>query len=105
MTRWDLEAVYDEQIAPLMTKVIAVCKEHGIPMFASFAYARRDDGSEEGETAFCTTSLPCAGRPVEALAEAARLVYRNTHPSVLAFTITSAPATETGPAGDPGRKP
>lgn len=36
---WDKEAVYDEQISPLMQQVIAICKEHGIPVVASFEYA------------------------------------------------------------------
>lgn len=45
----DNEAVYDEQLAPLMRQVIAVCKAHKIPMFATFVY--KPDG-------FCTTSLP-----------------------------------------------
>lgn len=35
MTR-NKEQVYDEQIAPLMTQIIAVCKEHKVPMLAEF---------------------------------------------------------------------
>lgn len=52
-TPFDHEAVYDEQIAPLMTQIIAICKEHKIPMFASFLYSRLDD--DEGTNNFCTT--------------------------------------------------
>lgn len=36
---WDLEKVYDEQISPLMTQIIAVCKEHDLPFLATFEYA------------------------------------------------------------------
>ncbi|MCI0526392.1 MAG: hypothetical protein L0Y56_02920, partial [Nitrospira sp.] len=36
---YDLEKVYDKQIAPLMTKIIAICKKHKLPMVASFQCA------------------------------------------------------------------
>jgi hypothetical protein len=39
MTYWTKEDIYDEQISPLMTKIIAICKEHQIPMVAQFQYA------------------------------------------------------------------
>lgn len=51
---WDAEAVYDEQLAPLMTQIIAICKEHQIPMVAQFQYANH----AEAGPAFCTTTLP-----------------------------------------------
>ena len=35
----DNEAIYDAEIAPLMTKIIEICDAHGIPMVASFEYA------------------------------------------------------------------
>lgn len=38
----DNEAIYDEQIAPLMTQILDICKAHGIPMVASFEYAPDD---------------------------------------------------------------
>lgn len=44
----DKEKVYDEQIAPLMAKIIEICKTEGIPMFADFQYA--DQG-------FCATCI------------------------------------------------
>ena len=43
----DKEAIYDEQIAPLMTQLLEVCQREGIPMFASFQY--RAEG-------FCTSA-------------------------------------------------
>jgi hypothetical protein len=36
---WDLEQVYDNEIAPLITQIIAVCKEHKMPMAARFRYS------------------------------------------------------------------
>ena len=38
-TLWSAEQVYDEQIAPLMKQIVAICKEHQIPMVAKFQYA------------------------------------------------------------------
>lgn len=42
----DKEKIYDDVLSPLMAQVIAVCKDHDIPMFATFQYS--DDG-------FCTS--------------------------------------------------
>lgn len=56
---FDLEAVYDEQISPLMAQIIAVCKEHRMPMVASFLY-RRDGGPDAYDA--CSTSLQWDGR-------------------------------------------
>ena len=47
MTMEDKEAIYDEQIAPLMTQLLEICQREGVPMFASFQY------SEDG---FCTSA-------------------------------------------------
>lgn len=57
------EDVYDNQISPLMTEIIRICKEHDIPMVASFQY---DDRESDG-AALCTTVIlnqdpkPCEG--------------------------------------------
>lgn len=51
----NLEAIYDEQISPLMKQIIAICKEHKIPMFATFEYA---DGQ------LCTSAQRETGHPV-----------------------------------------
>ena len=42
----DKEKVYDEEIFPLMEKIIDICNNHEIPLFTTFQY--NDDG-------FCTT--------------------------------------------------
>lgn len=47
------EDAYDENIAPLMTQIIAMCKEHKIPVVASFGL----DKDENGEHLLCTTAL------------------------------------------------
>lgn len=50
---FDLETVYDAEIAPLMAKVIEICKAHKLPVFISFLYAN----DPEGEASFCTTNV------------------------------------------------
>jgi len=42
------EQIYDEQIAPLMAKIIEICKAEQIPMFAEFQFADFD---------FCTSCI------------------------------------------------
>lgn len=59
---FDLEDVYDEQIAPLMTKIIDICKEHKLPMFATFLYLN----DPEGDDGICTTNLMFPERPIPA---------------------------------------
>jgi len=46
------ENKYDEEIAPLMTQIIQVCKENNIAMFAHF---RLDKAESQ---ICCTTALP-----------------------------------------------
>lgn len=48
---YDLEAVYDTEIAPLMSQIIDICKQHDLPMIASFAYAAQGDEDFD----LCTT--------------------------------------------------
>ena len=43
------EEIYDEQVSPLMTKIIKICKEHKIATLCSF--------SLDDEGLLCTTSL------------------------------------------------
>lgn len=49
------EALYDEQISPLMAQIIALCKTHKINMIADFSLGH---DPEADETLFCTTALP-----------------------------------------------
>jgi hypothetical protein len=54
----DKEPIYDEQIAPLMTEIIRIAKEHEIPMLASFQLS---DGDEEDGPLMCSTFIPQPG--------------------------------------------
>lgn len=49
------EKAYDDQIAPLMTQIITIAKEAGIPLLASFEL---DDDPESGPLACTTFILP-----------------------------------------------
>ncbi len=53
MEQFNKEDVYDNEISPLMTKIIAICKEHKIPMLATFTY----ENHEERGVGKCTTLL------------------------------------------------
>ncbi len=68
---FDLEAVYDDKISPLMKQIIEICREHEMPMVASFCY-RRD---EEGGNDVANTTLPFDDRQPERLAHATNAVY------------------------------
>ena len=58
---FDLEAVYDEQINPLMKQIIDICKKHDLPFVASFQYS--SNGKDDNN--FCSTAvLPDKKRPV-----------------------------------------
>jgi hypothetical protein len=63
---FDLESVYDEQIAPLMTQIIEIVQKHKMPMFATFVCMNDPDG--EGEL-LCTTNQMPAERPIPAKVE------------------------------------
>lgn len=47
------EAIYDEQISPLMNQIIAICEANGIAMVANFEIP-----SPEDPTLGCATCLP-----------------------------------------------
>lgn len=82
---FDLESVYDEEIAPLMTKIIDICKRHKMPMLASFMY-QHHHGEDELES-YCTTSLGGEGdwKP-EKIIKATEIIRRQDN--FAAFTIT-----------------
>ncbi|HBR2117531.1 TPA: hypothetical protein L9N02_004021 [Klebsiella quasipneumoniae subsp. similipneumoniae] len=80
---YNLESIYDEKISPLMRQIIDICKEHNMPMVASFAY----ENSEENGIGCCTTKLTFEGRYIKEFAEATSIIRGN--PLLSAFTIMS----------------
>lgn len=51
---FDKEEVHDRLVAPLVSELIRVCKENGLPLVLSVCYRQ----AEDGEQSFCTTILP-----------------------------------------------
>lgn len=87
MTR---EAAYDEFISPLMTQIIALCKEHQIPMVAQFQLD--DKEGEEDNPLYCTTSiLNDAWKPADRMKELARHAARRPA-AFMAVTIHHNPS-------------
>lgn len=83
---WDKESVYDEQISPLISKVIAICTEHGIPYLSSFLL------NSEGLN--CTTSLLGSERAPKNYREALHLLIpARTRPVVTAEIVVTDPMT------------
>lgn len=80
---FNLESVYDEQISPLMQQIINICKEHKMPVVASFAFAN----TEEDGPACCTTALVFEGRAIKQYVEATRII-RN-EPQCFGITVMS----------------
>ena len=58
---YDLEAFHDQEIAPLVAKLLQLCKAQGIPMLAVFAYARKNDRSHVS-TSFVLNGARCPDR-------------------------------------------
>lgn len=77
------EDVYDNEIAPLMTRVIDLCRTHQIPMFATFQYT--EPGAEPG---FCTTQIP-ADHQHAALVRIKSQWARERSSPLVALTITT----------------
>lgn len=84
---WNEEAVYDEQIAPLMTQIIAICKEHRIPLVAQFVYAN----DAEAGPLMCTTILPASSMGRDDGGQSSRMGREARHRDpVFAITITTS---------------
>ncbi len=77
------EQVYDEEISPLMAKIIDICKENSMAFVASCHCPNEDD-----EDLLCSTVL-LGGKfgNDERLVGACRALAEERHP-VFAFTIT-----------------
>lgn len=80
----DSEATYDAEIAPLMTKIIEICKTHRIPMLACFQY---HDAEQEDGAGFCTTRLPFVGDSMT-LTHATQILMAKSPPA-FGVTITT----------------
>lgn len=86
------ESLYDERIAPLVSQIIALCKEAKINMAMTFAL----DHDEDGEPLYCTTVLhnvdPDDAPGIERMLELRRVMY--PRPYFAAFTIAGGTLTK-----------
>jgi hypothetical protein len=80
MDFFNKEDVYDNEISPLMQKIIAVCKKHDIPMLASFTF----ENCEER----CTTYMESESRTDQALDKALKVIRSGGH-QTFAVAITA----------------
>ena len=76
------EGVYDNEISPLMRKIIEICNENKIPMVASFTY----ENCEEKGCGRCTTQLVFEGREDEANQKATGIINNGGH-TTTAFAV------------------
>lgn len=93
------EQAYDEKISPLMQQIIAITREHGIAMVASFDIAHDGEGpnGEDCSSLTCTTHLPDGEeKPNERFATAAQVIQaRSHHCSVMHLTTEHADGSKT----------
>ena len=86
------ETAYDAEIRPLMSRIIAVCKEHKINMAATFALDMADEEArEQGHEGpmMCTTVLPVDESDADGFKRVmdCRRVMYPPKPTLLAMTI------------------
>lgn len=83
----DHEPVYDSEIAPLMSKIIEICKRDNIPFVASFYL-----NSQDGDPFICTSCLTTSTETPESFKDVVRILrsgYKAVPPSTIAMTIVS----------------
>lgn len=83
---FDLEDIYDAEIAPLMTSIIEICKKHKMPMFATFLYM--NDPDESGDDGVCTTNLMFSERPIPDKLLSLAPIINPVHRSMLRMRVT-----------------
>jgi len=93
------EEIYDSQISPLMLQIIAITRENGIAMIASFDIAHDGEGpnGEDCSSLTCTTHLPDGDdKPNERFAKAAQTIQaRSNHCAVMHLTTEHADGSKT----------
>jgi hypothetical protein len=89
------EQVYDDEIAPLMSRIIETCKRVGISCLCSF-----DITVDPEDQMLCTTCLADENGAIpECIKKAQDELFRR--PSFVAFTVTSKAAQSPTPPGRP----
>lgn len=86
------EEIYDSQISPLMTQIIAIAQQNGISMIASFAIQHDGEGpdGEDCSQLTCSTLLPDeTGEVDERFARAYSVIRTGAQQSTRSLMITT----------------
>ncbi len=87
MEIFNKEDIYDNEISPLMQKIISICNEHEIPMIASFTY----ENCQDRGPGRCTTFINgFESRKDNAIQKAAKVIKNGGHET---FAIAIAAST------------
>jgi hypothetical protein len=54
---YDKEDIYDNEIAPLMKQILAICKREDLPMIAQFYLKEKRDEDEDENPMFCSSVI------------------------------------------------
>lgn len=91
MTAANKEQIYDEQISPLMAKIIEICREHKIAHLACFAIPTEDDPSLR-----CTTGqLGDEFQPPDEFLQAWKFIRPSSRSSAMMLRTESSDGTAT----------
>jgi hypothetical protein len=92
MKAFDKEAVHDEKIFPLVEQIIAICREHQIPMLCSFLYGATGERGDQMRH-FSTTHQHFGRGTVPEFARAVDTIWNGLPENrAMAFTITGGTA-------------
>lgn len=80
----DCEAIYDEQVYPLMTQIIEICQQNEMSLFASFKL--------NDSPLYCTTYVYDEADGEDSLHSRCRALINNT--AAFTMTFTSSPHEE-----------
>lgn len=87
MSVWSEEKTYDERIYPLMSQIIAICREREIPLACTFQYGfSEEDGAE-----LCTTVLTAFERTDEFMRGLGKMHAPRSNTVALAETVVTNP--------------
>jgi hypothetical protein len=92
------EQIYDAKISPLLQQIIAVCRENGIAMMASFDIAHDGEGpnGEDCSRLTCNTLLPDAdGQHNPLFVHANAHISRNGRPAPMMITTSREDGSKT----------
>ena len=81
---FDLEDVYDNEISPLMLKIIKICKDNKMPMLCTFVY----ENDKEKGLGMCTSHINnIENRFSSTIANANNIIQNGDH-QTFGITVT-----------------